>query len=97
MSRTDFERCTPAEFYQTYEKWNERRKAEERSQWEQTRVIAMYLVQPYSKKRVTAKDVLPLPWDDEQQSHQQQPPREQLTEEEITRRYAEARRRYGMQ
>lgn len=53
------------EFRAVYQAWNEREEMREQSAWERTRILATMCVQPYSKKRLSPKDVLPLPWDKE--------------------------------
>lgn len=56
MSREDFERCTPFEFYKAWERWAEAKRDAERNEWERTRVLALFAIQPYAKaisKRMT--------------------------------------------
>ena len=48
-------------------------------------------MQPYSRKKLTPRDVMRFDWDNEQkETHEEEQPREQLTTEEIKRRYREA-------
>lgn len=94
MSRTDFEQCTPAEFYEIYERWQTARRDAERGEWERARVLALYIAQPHAKHRLKAHDVLPLPWDNEQAGNK---PREELSREELQKRYAAAAKRYGLE
>lgn len=35
----------------------------DRPQWDVARVLAMYIAAPYSKQRLNAKKMFPLPWD----------------------------------
>jgi hypothetical protein len=35
----------------------------EESQWHKVRVLATYIVQPHSKKKISPKDLIPLPSD----------------------------------
>ncbi len=35
-----------------------------RDSWEQTRTLMVASLMPHSKKKLKAKDILPLPWDD---------------------------------
>lgn len=93
MSMDDFERCTPAEFERIYARWREQRTNEERSRWERTRSVCMFVLQPWSKKPLKAKDVLPLPWDNKTAPEDEE---EMMSEEERRKRYEDAKRRYGL-
>lgn len=90
MSRDDFDRCTPSQFYEVYRHWAERRRDEERSAWERTRVAALFAIQPHTRQQLTAHEVMPFPWDDGAAQ------REQLTAEETLERFEAARKRYGL-
>lgn len=35
----------------------------DRPRWDATRVLAMYMAAPYSKHKINAKKMFPLPWD----------------------------------
>ena len=35
----------------------------DRPMWDTTRVLAMYMAAPYSKKKLNARKMFPLPWD----------------------------------
>lgn len=91
MSREDFERCTPIEFYRAWERWAEARRNAERSEWERTRVLALFYIQPYTKGNVHAHDILPFPWDEEQTAK-----REEVDREEFNARFEAAKKRYGL-
>lgn len=90
MRLEDFCLCTPSEFWKVYEVWREGRDLSLRESWEQTRVLCASFLQPYSKKRLTGKDVFPLPWDDKQEE------KEEESEEERRARYEAAKKRYGI-
>ena len=91
MGLDDFCRCTPAEFSAIARRWMEMRQTQRREQWEQTRMTCLCLLQPYSRKKLTPRDVMRFDWDNEQkETHEEEQPREQLTTEEIKRRYREA-------
>ena len=68
MSREDFERCTPFEFYKAWERWAEAKRDAERNEWERTRVLALFAIQPYAKNNLQAHDILPFPWDEMSQA-----------------------------
>ena len=92
MSRDDFERCTPAEFHQVWQRWAEARRDAERGEWERTRVLALFAVSPYTKGNLRAHDILPFPWDDEQTEER----REKLSREELNARFEAAKKRFGL-
>ena len=66
MSRDDFERCTPFEFYEAWSRWGQQHRDKERADWERTRMMGMFFIQPYVKGKLTAHDVLPFPWDEDE-------------------------------
>lgn len=94
MSRDDFERCTPFEFYEVHRHWAERQRDGERAAWERTRVLALFEIQPYVKGQADPHKVLPFPWDNEEKAETQ---REQLSAEELRQRYEAAVKKYGLQ
>lgn len=65
LSYSDFCALTPNEFSHIYDAYIKRRNAECREQWEQLRTLATIMVQPYAKKTLSPRKVLPLPWDNE--------------------------------
>lgn len=93
MSLADFCSCTPFEFNAVYEAWQHSEERLLRNGWEQTRVMCQSMIQPYSKRKLSAKDIFPLPWDHEVQEEEV----EVLTEEERAARYAAAKKRYGIE
>ena len=60
-----------------------------RNGWEETRVICQCVLQPYSKRKLSARDVFPLPWDERDEEEEE----EVLTEEERRPRYEAAKKR----
>lgn len=91
MSREDFERCTPFEFYKAWERWAEARRDAERNEWERMRVLVLFAISPYTKSNVRAHDILPFPWDEEQKAE-----REEVSKEEFNARFEAAKQRYGL-
>lgn len=65
MSLTDFEHCTPSEFSAVFDSWKQHSERAERDGWEQTRFLASCMLQPYSKKRLTPKDICEFSWEKE--------------------------------
>lgn len=91
MSREDFERCTPFEFYKAWERWAEAKRDAERNEWERTRVLALFAIQPYAKSNLQAHDVLPFPWDEKLEEK-----REEVSKDEFNARFEAAKKRYGL-
>ncbi len=65
MSYDDFCRCEYDEFTSIYNAWKEARENQNREFWEQTRLLAAISIQPYTKKKITPQQLIPLPWDHE--------------------------------
>lgn len=95
MSLDDFCRCTPSEFYAVWHAWHETLQWQDRSQWERTRTECLCMLQPYSRQKLTAQDVMTFSWDPEENT-QPAAERPQLTHEEEMARYREAKRRLGL-
>lgn len=91
MARSDFEGCTPTEFYAAHTAWTQHQQQQQRTSWEQTRIVALCTLQPHSTQSLTPTEVLPLPWDKEQL-----PSEPQLSPQERKARYEAALERYGM-
>lgn len=100
MSMDDFCRCTPSEFYAAYSAWQEYRDGEARSQWERTRMQCLCMLQPYSKKRLRAQDVMQLPWDERGKGlsgkAESTEAQKALSHEELMARYRAAKKRMGI-
>ncbi len=112
MSRDDFCRCTPSEFYAAYGAWGDMRQQRERAEWERARLQCLCALQPYSKKQLSARDVMKFPWDEESEegrvkseegrgkseetSFAGRRERQSITREEMMERYRAARERAGL-
>lgn len=66
MSMEDFCRCTPSEFNNIYNEWDEYRGSMERGKWERTRIEAMCSLLPYNPK-LKGRDILTFPWDKDEE------------------------------
>jgi len=100
MSRNDFCRCTPSEFYAAYGAWNDMRTMDERARWERTRTQCLCALQPYSKKQLTAMDVMRFPWEEQGEAQKAPFSRSQengMSHEELMARYREAKKRAGLE
>lgn len=64
MCLDDFVRLTPGEFLHVCENYERGCEAAERGDWERLRILASILVQPYTKRKVSPQELLPLPWDE---------------------------------
>ena len=64
MSLQDFDRCTPLEFEKIFEIWHENQQVAVRTSWEQTRQLAVCMLQPWAKKALRPRDVMEFSWDE---------------------------------
>jgi hypothetical protein len=87
LSHDDFCRLYPEEFESIYNAWKERTDADTRSNWEQMRMLATIVIQPHVRKRITPKQLLPLPWDDEDRRTKTTSEDDQLTSEQKKQRF----------
>lgn len=85
----DFWMMTPSEFESVSAAWRVTQNARERGEWERMRTLASICIQPHVKNKLTPRQLLPFPWDDDRQET------ESLTHDERMRRAEEARRRWG--
>ncbi|WP_146063074.1 hypothetical protein [Xylanibacter ruminicola] len=63
MSLPDFDQCTPLEFEMIFEMWHESQEVAFRTSWEQTRQLAVCVLQPYASKTLKPRDVMEFSWD----------------------------------
>lgn len=101
MSMDDFCRCTPLEFNEAYEAWQEMQQAQERGAWERMRMQCLCSLQPYSKDKLRAEDIMRFPWESEERKAKGEESscahgREELSHEELMARYRKARERFGL-
>lgn len=98
MSLDDFCRCTPSEFYAVWHAWHETWQWQDRSQWERTRTECLCMLQPYSRQKLTAQDVMAFSWDTEESEADsvKSEPSAALTREEEMVRYRAAKAKWGL-
>ena len=92
MSRADFCRMSPAEFYYVSRAHREEQERLSRERWEIMRLEAAILIQPHVKNRITPKKLLPFPWE---KSKENEVSDEGLSFAERKRRAEEALKRFG--
>lgn len=92
MSHDDFCKCTFEEFESICEAWREMTESQYRDAWERGRTIATIIIQPHLKKKITPRQLLPLPWDKKQSPRHETP---ELTAEEQHKRFEDVARRLG--
>ena len=63
MSYDDFCRCTFGEFESICRAWREMTELREREAWERMRTLGAVSIQPHVRKRLTPRQLLPMPWD----------------------------------
>lgn len=93
MSIKDFDACTPGEFKAIADSWKQCYESQERVMWERMRYQCLCILQPHSKNQLRPIDILQFPWETPSETMQQA---QELSEEEIKKRFAEAKRRYGL-
>ena len=93
MSMEDFCRCAPSEFYWVWHAWSEREQRLERGAWERMRMECLCSLQPHSKKKLEARDVMTFPWEKNTGTVHE---KETLTAEELRERMERAKARYGL-
>lgn len=86
MSLADFCSMTPHEFDGTLRSWH---RTHVEQSWEQTRLVACCLLQPWSKKRLRPEEVMRFAWDRPQKNNAH--PAESSTRQ----RFEELKRRCG--
>ena len=92
MSLDDWERLRPDEFEACWRAHADCEDEAERAAWERMRLLATIVVQPHCKSKLTAKKLLPLPWDNKTQVHNEAP---KMSKEEHLARMETARRKMG--
>lgn len=60
---------------------------DERSAWERMRMLATICVQPYSKKRLKATELMRFPWDEEKKHTQAAEKDVEISKDEALRRF----------
>ncbi len=109
MSMDDFCRCTPSEYNAIYREWHDHGEKQIQTQWEMVRMECLCTLQPYSRKRLTARDVMTFPWEEKAKSEEGRTKSEegrvkseesngqkQMSREEFLERYRKAVRRAGL-
>ena len=92
MTRVEFCDCAYDEFEHICKAWREMTDSLNREQWERTRLLAAITIQPHIRKRITPRQLLPLPWDQKQSRDDKIP---ELTDEEKRKRFEEIAHRLG--
>lgn len=95
MSMDDFCRCTPSEFRAVYGGWRDMAEGLRREAWERTRMECLCSLQPYSKKRLAAEDIMRFAWDDAEDGREDEEKKEP-SHAEIMERYRRAKAERGM-
>lgn len=91
MSFDDFCGCDYAEIEAIVTAWREGEEERMRGEWERLRTLAAIAIQPHVKKKITPRQLLPLPWDHGHGESSEQ----EMTLEERKKRAVETARRMG--
>lgn len=87
MGMEDFCQCTPSEFMAIHDAWLKH----ERQGWEQSRMVSVFSVAPWSKRGTKLTQLIPFPWDMEKEDK-----KPGLSKKERESRYKAALARYGL-
>lgn len=68
-------------------------ESQNRDSWERARTVAAIIIQPHIKKKITPRQMLPLPWDKQKEDRGNDAPK--LTAEEQRKRFEEVARQLG--
>lgn len=93
MTHDEFCKCTFPEFESIYKAWHEMEESRYRSAWERGRTLATIIIQPHLSKKITPRQLLPLPWDKQKSNPTPEAP--ELTPEQRRQRFEEVARRLG--
>lgn len=85
MSHDDFCKCTFGEFESICRAWREMNDSRTRDAWERARTIATICIQPHVKKRISPRQLIPLPWDSKKEILRSEA--HELTAEEKRKRF----------
>ena len=96
MSYDDFCRCTPSEYAAVWHAWQEADERREQGEWERLRMSCLCMLQPYSKKRLRAEDVMRFPWETGSRGSTGDKGDATLSAEEMEARRQAAMERYGL-
>ncbi|MCF0160760.1 MAG: hypothetical protein HUJ99_08210 [Bacteroidaceae bacterium] len=95
MGYDDFCRCTPSEFRAVCDRWRESEEWIDRGEWERVRMMCLCMIQPYSKKKLQARDIMEFEWEkNEVKTEQKDAP--VISREEEMKRYESAKRMWGL-
>lgn len=73
MSRNDFESCTPDEFDAVVKAYVNKQEQQTHLSWEQARFLALYMLMPHTKEKLTFKDIAVFPWEKEDEAQKKVP------------------------
>ncbi len=93
LSVDDFLGMDTDEFEAVCASFSEHEDMQERERWERMRLLGLMAVQPWSKKRLNAETLLPLPWDKKNKAHELE--HVTMSKEERRRRMEDVRKRLG--
>lgn len=94
MSMEDFCRCAPSEFYAAWKAYSTHETRLEQGAWERMRMECLCTLQPYSKKRLRAQDVMVFPWE---KAERKTTSVKTLSHEDMLKRYEEMKRQRGLE
>ena len=93
LSYDDFCNLYAQEFAAINKAWYQQQEALQQGEWERTRILAAFTIQPHVKKKLTPEKLLPLPWDRKKKRAAADAPK--LTKEQQHQRFKELLHRFG--
>lgn len=81
------------EFEHITRAWHSMTDEQNRDEWERMRILATICIQPHTKKKLTPKQLIPLPWDRRRNRRNNNAP--ELTKEQRRKRVEELMQRMG--
>ncbi len=93
LSVDDFLGMDTDEFEAVCNSFSEHEDLQERERWERMRLLGLMSLQPWSKRKLTAEQLLPLPWDKPRDAPK--PEHVTMSKEERRKRMEEARAKLG--
>lgn len=93
LSLESFDALSLPEFASISEAYGRKQERENMRAWETARFIAMFMVQPYSKKKLTIQDICQFSWDKNEKAEKKETTQKGV--DEMRKRYKELSAKMG--
>lgn len=95
FSHAEFYKSTFGEFESICKAWSDMTGNRSRESWQRTRTLAAICIQPQVKKKITPRQLLPMPWDKKEPHHRGEA--ENITAEQRQMRFENLEKHLGRQ